>query len=57
MTEGSKLRVALVDGRNMVGYGTDDDPDNGVFLTPEDARTGTERIYVLRAGIRGITRT
>jgi hypothetical protein len=55
--EGTRLRIELVDGRSMVGFGADDGSHPlGVLLTPSDARTGTEVIFVARAGIRALTR-
>jgi hypothetical protein len=55
-TGGRRVRIALVDGRMLLGFSTDDlGQAPGLFVVPSDSAGTTERIFVFRAGIRSIT--
>jgi len=47
--------LTFQDGRELIGFSTDyKTGDPGFLITPADARTNTERIYVLRWSISSI---
>lgn len=53
--QGQRIRLTFQDGREVIGFSTDyKTSDAGFFVTPADARTNTERIYVLRWSISSI---
>ena len=52
---GQKVRLTFQDGREVVGFSTDyKTGDPGFFVTPADARSNTERIFVLRWSVLSI---
>ena len=53
---GRMLRIALIDGRTLVGFSTDDDLQSpGFFLVPADSGGTAERIFVFRAAVRALS--
>ena len=53
--QGQRVRLTFQDGRELIGFSTDyKTGDPGFLITPADARTNTERIYVLRWSISSI---
>ena len=53
---GRHVRIALVDGRTLVGVSTDQlDQVPGLFIVPSGTAGTAERIFVFQAGIRSVT--
>jgi hypothetical protein len=51
-----KIRVILVDGRQLAGFSTDFEGNTpGFFLVPADSRTKTARVYLFRASVQSIS--